>query len=57
MLKKVLFFMLIFGVVISPVVMADMLEEANTNFTYEGKPIHPGFLFRLLIQTNIHRMK
>jgi hypothetical protein len=44
MLKKVLFFMLIFGVVISPVVMADMLEEANTNFTYEGKPIHPGLV-------------
>jgi hypothetical protein len=41
MLKKVLFFMLIFGVVISPVVMAGMLEEANTNFTYEGEPIHP----------------
>ena len=41
MLKKVLFLMMIFCVFTSPRVLADMLEEANDSFTYEGKPIHP----------------
>jgi len=46
MLKKVIFFTLVFGVLISRVIMGDILEETNTNFTYEGEPIHPGLVHK-----------
>ncbi|MFH1655781.1 MAG: hypothetical protein ABH954_04135 [Candidatus Omnitrophota bacterium] len=44
-MKKLLLFLLFFIVFVSPLFADGQLDEANSKFTYKGKPIHP-FLVR-----------
>ena len=44
-MKKFLLFLMLSSLLIVPVMASEQMDEANANFTYKGKPIHP-FLIR-----------
>ena len=44
-MKKIVLFLLFSVIVILPLMASEQLLEANSNFTYKNKPIHP-FLIR-----------